>query len=283
MTATAATRARQQKESAEQRRALLARQRQRRRARRIVTSAVGAVLVVVATLVVVGVSTDNGSSDPATPRNAVPASVLADLTGVPAATLAAVGRGSSTNPPRPVTGDIRSVNGKPEVLYLGAEYCPFCAGQRWALIQALSRFGTFSGLSTTRSASDDVHPNTPSFTFHGATYTSDYLTFTARELYTNERQGNGYSPLDKGTDEEMALLQRYGGSFPLLDLGGRFVQVGASYNLDLLHEMEWDQIAAALADPKTDLARAIDGSANVLTASLCALTKSRPAQVCNAV
>jgi hypothetical protein len=213
----------------------------------------------------------------------VPPGVLADLTGVPSSTLATVGRGSSTNPPRSVTGDLRMSDGKPEVLYLGAEYCPFCAAQRWALIQALSRFGTFSGLSTTRSAADDVHPNTPSFTFHGATYASDYLTFTARELYTNERQGRGYVPLDKATDEEMSLLQRYGGGFPLLDLGGRYVQVGASYNIELLHGMEWEQIAGSLADPTTDMARAIDGSANVITASLCTLTKGQPAQVCNAV
>ena len=45
--------------------------------------------------------------------------------------------------------------GKPEVLYLGSEYCPFCATQRWAMINALSRFGTFSGLTTTHSSSSD--------------------------------------------------------------------------------------------------------------------------------
>ena len=281
MTATGTQRARQQQQASEKRKALAVRMDQRRRNRRIVGGAIAAVVAVVATLAIVGLST---GSSPArgTPPSAVAPAVLTELTHVPATTLAAIGRGTSTNPPRAVSEELRTVGGKPEVLYLGAEYCPFCAAQRWALIQALSRFGTFTGLSTTRSAADDVHPNTASFTFHGASYTSDYLTFTARELYTNVRSGGHYTPLDRATADEMALLQKYGGGFPLLDLGGRYVQVGASYDMGLLHGLEWEQIAGALADPKSDLARAIDGSANVITATLCTLTKGQPAQVCNA-
>ena len=254
--------------------------RQKKRNRRIVGGAIGAVAAVVVLLVVVAAST-GGSSGPTVRATPVPTAVLNDLTQVPASTLAAIGRGTSTNPPRPVSEQLRTVGGKPEVLYLGAEYCPYCAAQRWALIQALSHFGTFTGLSTTRSGANDVHPNTPSFTFHGATFTSNYLAFTARELYSNVRVGGHYSPLDKATPGEMALLQQYGNSFPLLDLGGRYVQVGASYDIELLHGLEWEQIAGALADPKSNLARAIDGSANVITAALCTLTNGQPTQVCN--
>ena len=32
--------------------------------------------------------------------------------------------------------------GLPEMLYMGAEYCPFCAAERWAMVMALSKFGT---------------------------------------------------------------------------------------------------------------------------------------------
>ncbi len=42
---------------------------------------------------------------------------------------------------RPAAADRR---GKPEVLFVGAEFCPFCAAERWPLIVALSRFGHFS-------------------------------------------------------------------------------------------------------------------------------------------
>ena len=281
MTSTAATRSRQRQEEAELRRLLAAQSLRRRRTRRIVLAAGGAVIAIVATFVLIGATT-SASHGPAARPNAVPLGVLADLTGVPDSTLASVGMGISTNPPQAVSGGPRVVDGKPQVLYLGAEYCPFCAAQRWPLIQALSRFGHFMGLQTSRSAADDVHPNTPTFTFHGATYMSDYLTFTARELYTNVRKGSGYTPLDTATADETALLKTYGGSFPLLDLGGRYVQIGTSYNPDLLHGLTWAQIAGALKDPKSDVARAIDGSANVLTAALCKVTGGQPTYVCNA-
>jgi hypothetical protein len=32
------------------------------------------------------------------------------------------------------------------MLYIGAEYCPYCAAERWPLVMALSKFGTFSNL-----------------------------------------------------------------------------------------------------------------------------------------
>jgi Domain of unknown function (DUF929) len=56
-----------------------------------------------------------------------------------------------------------TASGKPEVLYTGAGFCPYCAAVRWPLIVALSRFGTFSGLAPARSAITNgagqrVHP-----------------------------------------------------------------------------------------------------------------------------
>ena len=77
----------------------------------------------------------------------------------------------------PLTGP----NGKPLIFYFGAEFCPYCAAERWPLIVALSRFGTFTGLSTTTSSSSDAYPNTPTFTFRAASYTSDYVSFQAVE------------------------------------------------------------------------------------------------------
>lgn len=34
--------------------------------------------------------------------------------------------------------------GKPDLRYIGAEFCPICAAERWAMYVALSKFGTFS-------------------------------------------------------------------------------------------------------------------------------------------
>ena len=63
---------------------------------------------------------------------------------------------------------------------MGAEYCPYCAAERWALVMALSKFGTFTDLQGTTSSATDTNPSTPTFSFYGSTYTSKYLSFPVR-------------------------------------------------------------------------------------------------------
>jgi hypothetical protein len=46
--------------------------------------------------------------------------------------------------------------------------------------------------------------------------------------------------------------------------------------------MSHRQIATALSDPTSPVAKAVDGSANVLTAALCEVTGQRPSAVCTA-
>ena len=57
------------------------------------------------------------------------------------------------------------------------EYCPYCAAERWAMVNALARFGTFHNLGATASSSIDVNPSTPTFTFRGAGYSSPFVVF----------------------------------------------------------------------------------------------------------
>src|SRR6266542_1300741 len=77
--------------------------------------------------------------------------------------------------------------GLPRVVYVGAEYCPYCAAERWPVVIALSRFGSFSNLGLAHSSSTDAFPNTSTFTFHGATYHSQYLGFDGIETETSQR------------------------------------------------------------------------------------------------
>jgi thiol-disulfide isomerase/thioredoxin len=80
------------------------------------------------------------------------------------------------NPPKRISGQaVLNDNGKPLIVYIGAEYCPYCAAERWAAVIALSRFGTFTGLGQTHSSSSDVYPDTATLSFHGAVYASQYL------------------------------------------------------------------------------------------------------------
>lgn len=180
--------------------------------------------------------------------------------------------------------------GKPEVLYLGAEYCPFCAAQRWAMINALSRFGTFSGLTTTHSSSTDADPNTPTFTFYKSTYTSKYVTFTPVEETNNtiDPKTNNYTTLQTPTSAQQTLAQTYdpgsgsGSPIPFIDLGNKYVQVGNLSPLSptLLAGKTWSQVATAMHDPSSPLGQAIIGNANYMTAGICKLTGNQPATAC---
>ena len=62
------------------------------------------------------------------------------------------------------------------MVFVGAEFCPYCALERWALVVALFRFGTFSNLGQTiSSSSTDVYPGLQSWSFKDSTFTSSSL------------------------------------------------------------------------------------------------------------
>jgi hypothetical protein len=188
-----------------------------------------------------------------------------------------------------VNGTPLTSGGKPEVLYLGAEYCPFCAAQRWAMVNALSRFGTFTGLTTTHSSSTDSYPNTPTFTFYKSTYTSKYVTFTSVEETSNQPDGSGgYKTLQTPTAAQQALATQYdpgngqGSPIPFIDLGNKYVQTGnlAPLSPQLLGGKTWAQVASAMNDPTSDIGKAEVGNANYMTAAICKLTNNLPATAC---
>jgi thiol-disulfide isomerase/thioredoxin len=274
--------ARRTHENVARQRAAAQRQAARRRVRRlrlwiVIGSAVG-VLGVVGAIVAIGVT--SSSSNVSADRPLAAASVVNAVNGVPAATLDAVGAGTATTSPKPAQDAPLTAGGKPLVLYVGAEFCPYCAAERWTLVQALSRFGAFTGLKSVRSSPTDVHPNTPTFSFYGASYSSSTLAFTGRELETVAGK-----PLDSATATEARLWHQHTGtpgSFPFVDIAGQYVITGPSYDADVLHMLSAQDIASALADPNSPVAKAIDGSANVLTAAICAVTNGQPASTCSA-
>jgi hypothetical protein len=204
--------------------------------------------------------------------------VITSITTIPATEFDAVGTGTAQNTLKPVSGTLLTgPNGRPEVFYLGAEFCPYCAAERWPMIIALSRFGTFSGLKTTTSSSTDAYPNTPTFTFHGAAYTSQYVDFVGVE--TSDRDGK---PLESPTPAQRAIVSQYdtSGTIPFVDFGNRYAISGATYLPDVLSGMSWQAIADSLQQPASPQAKAILGSANLITAAVCKLTTDQPASVC---
>jgi hypothetical protein len=254
--------------------------------------AVGAIVVVLVAVVgMVGFALVKKTPVPA--RSGGGANAARELQAVPGSMLSTVGSQTDVTPPTRLPSGTSALtqDGKPEVLYIGAEYCPFCAAQRWALILALSRFGSFTGLSATHSSSTDVFPNTPTFTFHGSTYTSAYLSFTGVEETTNQPDGNGgYTPLDSTTAADQTLLQRFDaapytdqpGAIPFLLLGNGFVAIGSGFPPSLLAGMTVDDVAAKLTDATDPVTTGIVGAANTMIAALCELTGGQPSKVCSA-
>ena len=264
--------------------------------RRRILIASGSIVVVIA--VVVAFIVIKANNKPATnssngPTGSALASVVSKVTNVPASTLDKIGSGSFTGKIPPVNGGTPLTSGgKPEMLYMGAEYCPYCAAERWSMIVALSRFGTFSGLSTVHSSTTDTPSNLPTFTFHGSSYTSKYLTFTPVEMQTNvlDQSTGNYPVLEKPTAAQQALLTKYdaapyttsAGAIPFIYFGGKYLSVGATYDPTVLNGKSWDQIASALSDPNSAIAKAIGGSANHITAAICKMTGNQPASACTA-
>jgi hypothetical protein len=176
------------------------------------------------------------------------------------------------------------LDGKPELLYIGGQYCPYCAAERWAIAAALSRFGTLSGLQFIHSSPTDSYPSTPTLSFAKASYTSKYLAFVPVEWYSETPDAatpTGYAYLQRPTPQQAALFARYaGGSFPFVDIGNQYLVPQAQYLPSALAGLSWAQVAAAMRDPSSAVGQDIDGAANMITAAICKLTHGQPAGVC---
>ncbi len=254
------------------------RQKEQRR-RRLAIGGVAVALVAVVGIIIGALVSRSSPSKPAAGSQPLPAGVQANLT-VPVGTLATVGIGSSgTQLLKPVTGSALAAGGKPEMLYIGAEWCPYCAAERWAMAVALSRFGSFTPLRGVHSSPTDVYPNTATLTFYRSTYTSKYLVFTPIE-----NQDVNRNQLQTPTAAQQALWAKYeppGNSYPFIDIGNRFVAT-TTYNPQVLQGLSWNQIAADLHNPSSPVSQGAVGSANLLTAAICKVTGNAPASVCSA-
>jgi hypothetical protein len=217
----------------------------------------------------------------------VPASaaILRDISSIPATEFNEIGAGSIVAPVHVKNQTPLTEKKLPEVLYVGAEFCPYCAAERWSLAIALLRFGTFKGLGTIASSPTDSYPSTATLDFRGAVFTSPYVAFTEVEVANVNHQ-----PLMTLTKAENKLVTKYDtskfvpgagtGSIPFIDFGNRFLQVGSSYSPAVLAGLHAKKIASNLSDHNNSVTQSIVATANQLTADICSLTKQQPAKVC---
>jgi hypothetical protein len=247
----------------------------------IAGGSVAAVLAVLITLIAVKVT----AGKPSATESPAAASVVRQVTTVPAAVLAGASAGPAITPLQPVTtpGPALTISGKPAVVFVGEESCPFCAAERWPLVVALSHFGTWSHLGSTRSSATDVYPGTATLSFRTASYHSTTLT-----LRTTELADSAGRPLQAQTPLDTRLIGTYdippyvnsasqSGAVPFLDIGNRDILAGAQYNPQVLAGLSDTQIASQLRNPASPVAKAIDGSANVIIAAINQMLHSHAA------
>jgi Domain of unknown function (DUF929) len=220
--------------------------------------------------------------------------VFQEVTSVPASVSNAVGVDSPTVPVQPplvLAGQpplrARTDGGArlPVVLYLGTEYCSFCAAERWPLIVALSRFGHFDTLFDMQSSPLDFAPDTPTFSFLDTTYQSPYLVFRPFEVESDVLGPHGYASLMTVPRDVHRVLVRFDptSTYPFVDVANRVVALQAAISPVTLTGLTRDQVASGLSRSSSAVTQAILAAANELTASICAADGAKPASVCHSI
>ncbi len=192
---------------------------------------------------------------------------------------------------KPASMPLKSISGppvagiKPGVLYMGADFCPFCASLRWPLVLALLRFGEFTDLKYMRSSAHDTYANTITFSFHSAGYNSPYLVFQAVELA--DRAGKR---LEKPQKHQLNIFKKYDdrpytsspGAIPFLYVGGRYLENGAPFSPKLLKDLTWQAAAKQIGNEDSTLSQHVLAVTNLYTAAFCQLTRGNPSRICKA-
>jgi hypothetical protein len=185
--------------------------------------------------------------------------------------------------------------GLPAVVWVGTLFSPQSAAERWPLVIALGRFGTFGKLYTTASAASEVFKNTVTFSFQGSEYHSSEIALSAVEEYGNQPSTTapaGYEQLAHPDALQTAALDAYDhapwidsvdpGGLPFLDIANRIIVSSSSFSPGVLSGLTMQQVVTALStQPQSQVSQALLGAANQITAGICAATGERPAKVCS--
>lgn len=176
--------------------------------------------------------------------------------------------------------------GKPPVLlYVGAEFCPYCAAQRWGVTLTLLRFGRLSGLRYMLSSAHDVFPDTATVSFAQARFQSAALALQAYETADRDQKPLMRMPalaqqIFKRYDVPPHVQYAYG--IPFVYLDGAYLLSQPMISPGSLAGMNWQQITAQLDDPRSALFAAIMPRVNLLSAAICRVNGGQPTTVCGA-
>ena len=257
--------------------------------------AVGLVVVIVAVLVIVKVATEHRPATAYTPVTPAPASVVHDVTNIPLSVYNKVGvnfadrAGESRRPCQgPAAPHFRGqVAG---LALLRGRVLPLLRGRALGH-RRRARPGSGPGpasRSPPRPTPTSIRRPTPSASrSHVHQPVSDVQ---AVEAVSNVPvRSGGYNSLETPTKEEQAdvtnvrspkyvpgpLAGQIG--FPFVNISNVALISGPSYDPGILAGLSWTDIAGGLDRPTNPVTQAIVGTANYITAGICASTKEQPA------
>jgi hypothetical protein len=162
---------------------------------------------------------------------------------------------------------LKRPGGKSLVFFMGAGFCPYCAAERWAIVNALSKFGTWEGIVEDKSAGhDEKYLNVPTLNFVRARFTSDHVEFVGRE--TSDRN---FEPLQELDDSDYSIIDTFNPDqlIPFLLINGQFVQVGSGYSPRLLEGLDHAKIRGELDNPNSKTGMAMQQEIDNITALVC--------------
>jgi hypothetical protein len=214
-----------------------------------------------------GASRHDGKRHDGKPISSQVAAALYQASQVPYGTSGSAYTGYVQN----YTGPIFSINGKPILIYVGADYCQFCAVQRWPLVIALERFGNFSNLEYMASTEDSY----ATFTFSASSYQSPYLVFRPYELQDNA----GNTTMTLPSNYTTSFQQAGHSSYPFLNFADEYVISGSILSPSILDARNQTQIIFSI-QAGTPFGSQIKQAANLITAIICKTTGDNPSSVC---
>jgi hypothetical protein len=130
-----------------------------------------------------------------------------------------------------ISNKILLSGGKPWILFMGSEACPYCAAESWAIFDYLNQKGTITNIQYIYSNSSDIYPNTPGISFANSSFESKSIGFTGIEM-----SNRNWQPLNDINQSDLNLFNQYDskGEIPFILVDGIYLKLGSSYSPGLL-------------------------------------------------